>query len=106
MDKEQQKQALIDMMKSDEELGLYEENQQGVLLERATFEFSQDGNCISGTDDYEVLTIECESSLGIDRDKDCFYVLKTEKWSIDNENDLKVLFDRINTIVKTIRKNK
>jgi len=98
--KEQQKQHLIDMMKSDEELGLYEENQQGVLLERATFEFSQDGNCISGTDDYEFLTIECESSLGIDRDKGCFYVLKTEKWSIDDENDLKKIFDRINTIVK------
>ncbi len=24
-----------------------------------------------------------KSSLGIDRDNDCFFVLKTEKWSVD-----------------------
>jgi hypothetical protein len=27
--------------------------EQGILLERATFEFSQDGNCISNSDQYE-----------------------------------------------------
>jgi hypothetical protein len=70
-------------------------DEQGIILERATFEFSQDGNCISTSDQYEFLTIECESSLGIDRDEECFYVLKTEKWSIDDEQDLKKLFDRI-----------
>jgi hypothetical protein len=70
-------------------------DEQGIILERATFEFSQDGNCISTSDQYEFVTIECESSLGIDRDEECFYVLKTEKWSIDDEQDLKKLFDRI-----------
>ena len=70
--------------------------EQGIILERATFEFSQDGNCISDSDQYEFLTIECESSLGIDRDKGCFFVLKTEKWSINDEQELKELFDRIN----------
>jgi hypothetical protein len=74
--------------------------EQGIILERATFEFSQDGNCISELDQYESLTIECESSLGIDRDEGCFYVLKTEKWSIDDENDLKKLFDRIQKVIK------
>jgi hypothetical protein len=74
--------------------------EQGIILERATFEFSQDGNCISNSDQYESLTIECESSLGIDRDEECFYVLKTEKWSIDDENDLKKLFDRIQKAIK------
>jgi hypothetical protein len=74
--------------------------EQGIILERATFEFSQDGNCISNTDEYEFLTIEIESSLGIDRDEECFYVLKTEKWSIDDENDLKKLFDRIQKVIK------
>ena len=74
--------------------------EQGIILERATFEFSQDGNCISTSDQYESLTIECESSLGIDRDEGCFYVLKTEKWSIDDENDLKKLFDRIQKVIK------
>ena len=67
--------------------------EQGIILERATFEFSQDGNCISDSDQYEYLTIECESSLGIDRDDDCFYVLKTEKWSVDGTKDLEKLFD-------------
>ena len=73
--------------------------EQGIILERATFEFSQDGNCISSSDQYEFLTIECESSLGIDRDDGCFYVLKTEKWSIDSTKDLDKLFDRIRQVV-------
>lgn len=72
---------------------------QGTLLERATFEFSQDGNCISNSQHYEFLTIECESSLGIDRDNDCFFVLKTEKWSVDSVEDLEKLFDRIRQVV-------
>jgi len=71
-----------------------------VLLERATFEFSQDGNCMSDSDAAEFLTIECESDLGIDRAEGCFYVLKTEKWSINDEQDLKKLFDRIQTVIK------
>jgi hypothetical protein len=74
--------------------------EQGILLERATFEFSQDGNCISNSDQYEFLTIECESSLGIDRGEGCFYVLKTEKWSINDEKDLKQLFGRIQKTIK------
>jgi len=44
--------------------------EQGIILERATFEFSQDGNCISASDQYESLIIECESSIGIDRDEE------------------------------------
>ena len=73
---------------------------QEPILERSTFEFSQEANCLSNSDEFESLTIECESSLGIDRDNDCFYVLKTEKWSIDNEQDLKKLFDRIQKVIK------
>jgi hypothetical protein len=74
--------------------------EQGLILERATFEFSQDANCVSDTDGAEFLTIECESSLGIDRDEGCFYVLKTKGWSIDDEKDLKLLFDRIQKAIK------
>lgn len=73
--------------------------EQGILLESASFKFSQDANCISGRDEYEFLTIECESDLGIDRSEGCFYVLKTEKWSIDDEQDLKKLFDRIQKVI-------
>jgi hypothetical protein len=65
------------------------------ILERATFEFSQDANCLSNPDEFETLIIECEADLGIDRMNECFFVLKTEKWSMDNVKDLKELFDRI-----------
>ena len=74
--------------------------EEEVLLERATFEFSQEGNCMSDRDAAEFLTIECESDLGIDRSEGCFYVLKTEKWSINDEQDLKKLFYRIQIVIK------
>lgn len=68
-------------------------------LERMTFEFSQEANCLSDINEDEYLTVECESSLGIDNDGECFFVLKTEKWSVDSEEDLKKLFDRILTVI-------
>jgi len=64
-------------------------------LEEATFSFSQDGNCISDSDNAEFLEIKCVSDLGIDRNEGCFYILKTEGWSIDNVGELQELFDRI-----------
>lgn len=69
-------------------------------LEKAIFEFSQDANCLSNPDEAEFLTIECESSLGIDNDNGCFYVLKTKQWSINDEQDLKLLFDRIQKVIE------
>ena len=66
-------------------------------LEKAAFEFSQEGNCIDG--DIETLEIRCESSLGIDNDGGCFYVLKTEQWAIDSVDDLQKLFDRISKMI-------
>jgi hypothetical protein len=69
------------------------------LLEEATFRFSQDANCLSDRDDYEFLEIEARSSLGIDRDGDCFFILKTNKWSVDSVEDLEKLFDRIRQVV-------
>ena len=68
-------------------------------LEKATFEFSQEANCVS-KDELETLTIECESSLGIDTDGGCFYILKTESWAIDSAQELQDLFDRISKIIK------
>jgi hypothetical protein len=72
---------------------------QGILLEESTFRFSQDGNCVSDRDEYEFLEIEAQSSLGIDRDNDCFFVLKTEKWSVDSVEDLENLFNRIRKVI-------
>lgn len=73
--------------------------EQGLILERAVFEFSQDGNCLSHSDATESLIIECESDLGIDRDESCFFVLKTEKWSINSVDELEKIFDRIRKVV-------
>ena len=56
--------------------------EQGLILEEAKFRFSQDANCLSD-DEYEFLEVEAKSSLGIDRDGDCFFVLKTNSWSVD-----------------------
>lgn len=72
---------------------------QGILLEESTFRFSQDGNCVSDRDEYEFLVIEAQSSLGIDRDNDCFFVLKTEKWSVYSVEDLENLFNRIRKVI-------
>lgn len=74
--------------------------EEEVILEKATFEFSQEANCISNSNEIETLTIDFESSLGIDRDEDGFFVLKTDKWSVNDEQDLKKLFDRIKKLIK------
>jgi hypothetical protein len=73
-------------------------NEKPKLL-KCSFTFEQEPNCKGSTGEFEDLTIECESSLGIDFDKGCYYVLKTDGWSIDNANDLQLLFDRINKVI-------
>ena len=72
---------------------------QGTLLEEASFKFSQDANCLSDRDQYEFLEIQAVSSIGMDRDEDCFFVLKTKKWSVDSAEDLEKVFDRIRQVV-------
>jgi hypothetical protein len=70
-------------------------------LEKCSFTFCQDANINGSTDEFEELTVECESSLGIDNDEGCFYVLKTDTgWSIDSVNELQELFDRINKSIQ------
>ena len=69
-------------------------------LDKCSFTFTQEGNTNGSTDEYEDLTILCESPLGIDNDEDCYYVLKTETgWSMDNVNELQELFNRIDKII-------
>jgi hypothetical protein len=67
-------------------------------LENASFTFTQETNCVDGGD-IEELVIRCESSLGIDRDNGCFYVLKTDQWAICSAQDLQELFDRISKVI-------
>lgn len=73
------------------------EEENKPLLENVTFQFSQDGNCVDGGDEF--LEIRCDSSLGIDRDKDCFFILKTERWAVDSADDLQELFNRIKKVI-------
>lgn len=69
------------------------------LLEKCSFQFSQESNCNGSSGDMELLDIHCESSLGIDNDGDCFFILKTEGWSIDSLADLQELIDRVTKVI-------
>lgn len=73
-------------------------------LEKCSFEFSQESNCNGSSNDVEILEISCESSLGIDSDGGCFYVLKTECWSIDSIADLQELIDRVSKVINPEKK--
>ena len=71
---------------------------QEVTLESASFKFDQEGNCVD-KEDYETITIECKSDLGIDNTEGCFYVIRTKQWSLDSIDDLQKLFERINKAI-------
>jgi hypothetical protein len=73
--------------------------EQGLILEEAIFKFSQDANCLDNQNEFEFLEITAQSSLGIDRDNECFFTLTTEKWSVENAEDFKKIFDRIEKII-------
>jgi len=77
------------------------EDNQKPLLEKMSFEFSQEANCLSETNMAEFLQIQCLSDIGIDRNEGCFYILKTDGWSINSVEDLQQLFDRISVVIKT-----
>jgi hypothetical protein len=68
-------------------------------LESCYFTFTQEGNCNGTTDEIEELTIGCESSLGIDNDEGCYFVLRTKGWSMDNIEELRPLLERINGVI-------
>lgn len=70
-------------------------------LEEATFKFSQEANCLSSEDEFEEVEIRLVSSLGVDREKNnYFWILKTDGWAINNTDDLKSLFARIEKILE------
>lgn len=75
---------------------------QEVKLESASFEFSQEGNCVDQAE-YETIEIQCKSDLGIDNTESCFYVIKTEQWSFNSIVEIQNLIDRIS---KSINKTK
>ena len=73
-------------------------------LDKVTFEFTQEENCVSNDmGGVESLTIECTSDLGITNTDGAFFVLKTEQWSIDGVDDLKLLFDKIEQAINIVK---
>ena len=70
-------------------------------LEKVVFKFVQESNCVDDQNDgWEELEVRCESSLGIDYDHGCFFVLKTEQWSIDSKREFDEMLNRIGDAVK------
>jgi hypothetical protein len=66
----------------------------------ASFTFMQDSNCLSSTNAEEI-QIECSSDLMIERGE-CFFVLKTESWSVDSEIELTELISKIKSALTQI----
>ena len=75
-----------------------------VKLDKITFEFTQEEHCMSNEmGGVESLTIECMSDSGITETDGGFFVLKTEQWAIDDINDLKKLFDKIEQAINILK---
>lgn len=71
-------------------------------LDRMSFTFTQEANCLTTGDQIETLEVEVESSLGIDRDKGGFLVLRTKQWSCNDSKELKSLLDRVEAALKAV----
>ena len=75
-----------------------------VKLDKVTFEFTQEEHCMSNAmGGVETLTIECMSDFGITETDGGFFVLKTEQWAINDVNDLKQLFDKIEQAINVVK---
>ena len=75
-----------------------------VKLEKVTFEFTQEEHCMSNEmDGIELLTVECTSDLGITNTEGAYFVLKTEQWAINDIDELKLLFDKIEQAINIVK---
>lgn len=72
-------------------------------LSKVHYQFVQEGNTLGTTSGIEVLDLTLESAVGdLSEDKNTFFVLCTEGWSIDEPEELNVLLHetlRVNTQV-------
>lgn len=76
---------------------------------RIEFEFTQEGNTLGTTSDFEDLVVYVESQLGNIEDKegDPFYVIKTSTgWSIDSIEELDEVLRTVKDAVEDLRKKK
>ena len=78
--------------------------EEKIKLDKVTFEFTQEEHCMSNEmGGVESLTIECISDLGITQTNGAYFVLKTEQWAINDLNDLKQLFDKIEQAINVVK---
>jgi hypothetical protein len=67
-------------------------------LQQATFEFSQEGNCLNGGD--ESITIQVRGDLGIEgKDPGYFFEISTDRWSFDSKEEFGALLDRVSRVI-------
>lgn len=68
-------------------------------ISKIKFEFTQEGNTLGTTSDFEDLVVEVESQLG-DIKEEAFYVLKTSTgWSFDSVDEIKELLEKVIKVV-------
>jgi hypothetical protein len=72
-------------------------------LSKVTFEFDQEEHCMSNKmGGVETIEIEVTSDLPITEKDGFFFVLKTEQWSFNDENELKDLLDKLKQSVNLL----
>lgn len=64
-------------------------------LDKVAYSFIQEGNTNGTTEEFEELEITNESVLGCLTEDKGFYVIRTNGWSIDNEEEIMNLFKKI-----------
>ena len=78
---------------------------EGISLHRVVCEFSQDGNTDGTTSEVEELTIDCES-LWMNTKKtagDCYFVLRTDGWSINDASEIESLISVVQSGLRVIQ---
>lgn len=63
-------------------------------IDTATFDFIQEADGHS-SNQIQNIKIECKSDFGIEEYGGCFFVIKTEEWSIDNAEEILELINRV-----------
>jgi hypothetical protein len=78
------------------------QHQPGIRFDEATFRFSQDGNTLGTTEDWESLEIRFETQLP---GEEPFIVIKSESgWSLGSLNELVELVDKCRKAIEDTTK--
>lgn len=77
-------------------------------LHDIVYTFTQEANCVDARnrDDYETLTVEVKSDLGLDATDGGFIVIRTAQWAINTPEELYELLQRVQASVDAISLDK